>query len=131
MPIGAALQCPLRQWIRGYDARSRWLIETGWAMLVPGLLQPVDDARKTSRFHDPPCRPCGRSDRREPLRHTLTNALALTGVALILSLAPAGAQAPRPWLDPALLAAAKAEGTLTVYSSTNEQEGLPLFKIFE
>ena len=38
---------------------------------------------------------------------------------------------PAPWLDPALLAAAKAEGTLTVYSSTNEQEGLPLFKIFE
>ncbi len=28
-------------------------------------------------------------------------------------------------------AAAKAEGTLIVYSSTNEQEGLPLFKIFE
>ncbi len=58
-------------------------------------------------------------------------------VALILSLAPAGAQAQqqapqsRPWLDPTLLAAAKAEGTLIVYSSTNEQEGLPLFKIFE
>jgi iron(III) transport system substrate-binding protein len=69
------------------------------------------------------------------LRHTLTNAsrLALTGLALVFSLAPAVAQAPqsRPWLDPALLAAAKAEGTLTVYSSTNEQEGLPLFRIFE
>ena len=69
------------------------------------------------------------------MRQTLTNAsrLALAGVALILSLEPAPAQAPqsRPWLDPALLAAAKAEGTLTVYSSTNEQEGLPLFKIFE
>ena len=37
----------------------------------------------------------------------------------------------RPWLDPKLLAAAKKEGPLTVYSSTNEQEGLPLFKIFE
>jgi iron(III) transport system substrate-binding protein len=37
----------------------------------------------------------------------------------------------RPWLDPALLAAAKAEGALVVYSSTNEQEGLPLWKIFE
>src|SRR5262245_12266154 len=36
----------------------------------------------------------------------------------------------RPWLDPALLAAAKAEGSLIVYSSTNEQEGLPLFKRF-
>jgi iron(III) transport system substrate-binding protein len=32
---------------------------------------------------------------------------------------------------PELAAAAKAEGTLIVYSSTNEQEGLPLFKIFE
>jgi iron(III) transport system substrate-binding protein len=57
----------------------------------------------------------------------------LLGLALSLGLAPAhgqGAQ-PHPWLDPTLLAAAKEEGTLTVYSSTNEQEGLPLFKIFE
>src|SRR5215831_8977538 len=38
--------------------------------------------------------------------------------------------ASRPWLDPALLPAAKAEGSLIVYSSTNEQEGLPLFKLF-
>ena len=57
---------------------------------------------------------------------------------LALGLAPAlmpafgqGAPAAHPWLDPALLAAAKPEGTLIVYSSTNEQEGLPLFKIFE
>src|SRR5215831_11244035 len=42
-----------------------------------------------------------------------------------------GAPAAHPWLDPALLAAAKGEGSLIVYSSTNEQEGLPLFKIFE
>lgn len=60
----------------------------------------------------------------------------LLGLALSLSQAPAHAQgAPqpgaRPWLDPALLAAAKAEGTLIVYSSTNEREGLPLFKMFE
>ena len=54
----------------------------------------------------------------------------LTGVALSRSL-PAQAQEPRAWLDPTLLAAAKKEGPLTVYSSTNEQEGLPLFKIFE
>jgi iron(III) transport system substrate-binding protein len=56
-------------------------------------------------------------------------------IAVSLSLAAASAQAQsaqsHPWLDSALLAAAKAEGTLTVYSSTNEQEGLPLFKIFE
>jgi len=57
---------------------------------------------------------------------------AIVGLALSLGLAQAHGQgASRPWLDPALLAAAKAEGTLTVYSSTNEQEGLPLFKIFE
>ena len=59
----------------------------------------------------------------------------LAGLALALGLVPAhGQSAPpsRPWLDPALLAAAKAEGgPLTVYSSTNEQEGFPLFKIFE
>ena len=43
----------------------------------------------------------------------------------------AHAQKTPAWLDPKLLAAAKKEGPLTVYSSTNEQEGLPLFKIFE
>ena len=32
---------------------------------------------------------------------------------------------------PDLAAAARAEGTLTVYSSINEQEGLPLWKMFE
>jgi iron(III) transport system substrate-binding protein len=53
----------------------------------------------------------------------------LAGLALSRAL-PAQAQEPRPWLDPTLLAAAKKEGPLTVYSSTNEQEGLPLFKIF-
>lgn len=40
------------------------------------------------------------------------------------------AQSPS-WLDPALLAAAKAEGALTVYGSMNEQEALPLWKRFE
>jgi iron(III) transport system substrate-binding protein len=44
---------------------------------------------------------------------------------------PVRAEESRPWLDPKLLVAAKKEGPLTVYSSTNEQEGLPLFKIFE
>ena len=44
---------------------------------------------------------------------------------------PAQAQENRPWIDQKLLAAAKKEGPLTIYSSTNEQEGLPLFKIFE
>jgi iron(III) transport system substrate-binding protein len=59
-------------------------------------------------------------------------ALILAGLASLgFAPAPAHGQAQHPWLDPALLAAAKAEGRLTVYSSTNEQEGLPLFKIFE
>jgi iron(III) transport system substrate-binding protein len=59
----------------------------------------------------------------------------VAGAALLglLSLMPAHAQdaAPRAWLDPALLKAAQGEGSLTVYSSTNEQEALPLWKIFE
>jgi iron(III) transport system substrate-binding protein len=58
---------------------------------------------------------------------------ALFTLWLSLALGPAyGQGAPdRPWLDPALLKGAQAEGSVTVYSSTNEQEGLPLWKIFE
>ena len=50
---------------------------------------------------------------------------------LVARARPAHAQQSAAWLDQKLLAAAKKEGPLTVYSSTNEQEGLPLFKIFE
>lgn len=60
--------------------------------------------------------------------------LGAAGLGLVLALGLTrahGESATHPWLDPALLAAAKAEGTLIIYSSTNEQEGLPLFKIFE
>jgi iron(III) transport system substrate-binding protein len=47
------------------------------------------------------------------------------------AVAPAAAQQNHPWLDPQLLAAAKAEGgEMVIYSSTNEGEGLPLWKIF-
>ena len=35
------------------------------------------------------------------------------------------------WFVPDLLGPARAEGGLTVYSSTNEQEGLPLWRVFE
>ena len=35
------------------------------------------------------------------------------------------------WMIPDVAAAARAEGSLTVYSSMNEQEGLPLWKMFE
>ncbi|HET7157027.1 MAG TPA: ABC transporter substrate-binding protein [Hyphomicrobiaceae bacterium] len=55
---------------------------------------------------------------------------SLAGLALAPAI-PARAQESRPWLDATLLAAARKEGPLTIYSSTNEQEGLPLFKIFE
>ena len=55
---------------------------------------------------------------------------AFAAMALSLGLAPAAGQAPKPWLDPTLLAAAQKEGPLVVYSSMNEQEGFPLFKIF-
>jgi iron(III) transport system substrate-binding protein len=42
------------------------------------------------------------------------------------------APSAHPWMLPDLLAAAKTEGgTLTVYSSVNEQEALPFWKIFE
>ncbi len=46
------------------------------------------------------------------------------------SAATAAAQSPS-WIIPDLAAAARAEGALTVYSSMNEQEGLPLWKMFE
>ena len=59
-------------------------------------------------------------------------AIGLIGLSGLLGLAPAfGQDAAHSWLDPALVAAAKGEGSLIVYSSTNEQEGLPLFRIFE
>jgi iron(III) transport system substrate-binding protein len=66
-------------------------------------------------------------------RKSACRSAAFAGL-LLTAVAPAfgqGAPAEHPWLDPALLAAAKGEGSLIVYSSTNEQEGLPLFKIFE
>jgi iron(III) transport system substrate-binding protein len=56
---------------------------------------------------------------------------------IVLSLAAAAspgraeeAQAPS-WIIPDVAAAARAEGSLTVYSSMNEQEGLPLWRMFE
>jgi iron(III) transport system substrate-binding protein len=56
---------------------------------------------------------------------------SLAGLLLAAGVSHACAQ-DHPWLDPKLLDAAKAEGgEMTIYSSTNEQEGLPLFKIFE
>lgn len=56
--------------------------------------------------------------------------VAVGGAALLALGRTAAAQQPS-WLDPTLLAAAKKEGKVTFYSSINEQEGLPLLKIFE
>lgn len=59
-------------------------------------------------------------------------AFAAALAALAAGDLPAAAQAPQhSWIAPDLLAAAKAEGTLTVYGSMNEGEALPLWKIFQ
>ena len=45
---------------------------------------------------------------------------------------PAAAQTAKPsWLDPTLLEDARKEGSVVIYSTTNEEEGLPLWKLFE
>jgi len=64
------------------------------------------------------------------LLHRLTCA-GLAGLLLgSFCVAPAAAQ-DHPWLDQKLLTAAKAEGgEMIIYSSTNEGEGLPLWKLF-
>ncbi len=64
------------------------------------------------------------------IQRSLLRAGAMSVLALILSAWPASAQTPS-WAPPDLLQAARAEGTLTVYSSMNEQEGFPLWKLFE
>ena len=62
-------------------------------------------------------------------------ALGLAGAATarlpaLAQTAPAAGQS-QSWMIPELLQAARAEGSLTIYSSMNEQEGLPLWKLFE
>ena len=62
----------------------------------------------------------------------MTNTFMLALLSLTMLAAPVAAQDKPSWLvDPALLEAARKEGALVVYSSTNEQEGLPLWKMFE
>jgi iron(III) transport system substrate-binding protein len=70
------------------------------------------------------------------MRHFRMLGSILAAGAFLWWFAPAFGQgtqggASHPWIDQTLLTAAKAEGSLTVYSSTNEQEALPLWKIFE
>jgi iron(III) transport system substrate-binding protein len=60
------------------------------------------------------------------------NVIACTAFASLVGLSPVRAQDAAPsWVVPDLLAPARAEGSLTIYSSMNEQEGLPLWKTFE
>ena len=61
----------------------------------------------------------------------------LIGIAALAfaDMRPVSAQGPAPifpWADPELVRAARAEaGSVTVYSSVNEQEALPFWKLFE
>lgn len=58
--------------------------------------------------------------------------LVAAAAATLAMASPLAAQNAKPsWLDESLLPAAKAEGQVVVYSTTNEQEGLPLWKLFE
>src|SRR5260370_36014779 len=66
------------------------------------------------------------------MRRPTTGSLAgLLGLLIATAGSPARAQDAPSWLVPDLAVAAGAEGALTVYSSMNEQEGLPLWKMFE
>ncbi len=60
------------------------------------------------------------------------NVIACTAFASLVGLSPVHAQDAAPsWIVSDLIAPARAEGSLTIYSSMNEQEGLPLWKTFE
>jgi iron(III) transport system substrate-binding protein len=68
--------------------------------------------------------------REAPLFSDLRQA-GFAAALIAAAVTPAAAQQNHPWLDPQLLAAAKAEGgEMIIYSSNNEGEGLPLWKIF-
>jgi iron(III) transport system substrate-binding protein len=56
-------------------------------------------------------------------------AVLLAGTAFMLLPTVANAQ-DRAWLDQSLLSAAKKEGKVTAYGSMNEEEALPVFKVF-
>jgi iron(III) transport system substrate-binding protein len=60
-------------------------------------------------------------------------ALGLAGYAASRwpALAQSGSEQNPSWIVPDLLEPARKEGALTIYSSMNEQEGLPLWKLFE
>ena len=56
---------------------------------------------------------------------------AVMAAAAALCFSGIAAAQDRSWMDPKLLEAAKKEGKLTFYSSINEEEGLPILKVFE
>jgi iron(III) transport system substrate-binding protein len=68
--------------------------------------------------------------REDALRHKL-NPLTFAAALLGLSAFAAPLHAQPSWIMPDILAAAKAEGELTIYASMNEEEGLPYWKVFE
>src|SRR5580704_8932999 len=59
--------------------------------------------------------------------------LAAAGIRTVAAQSPVANPAPTPaWADPELVRAARAEaGSIAVYSSVNEQEALPFWKLFE
>src|SRR5215470_4698916 len=62
---------------------------------------------------------------------TRSSLAALVGILVAMTGSPARAQDAPSWIIPDLAAGARNEGSLTIYSSMNEQEGLPLWKMFE
>jgi iron(III) transport system substrate-binding protein len=71
------------------------------------------------------------SNRNRTFQRCAGSGLALAIAASVAMIAATAMAADPPWLDKSLLAAAKKDtGTLNVYSSTNEGEGLPLWKLF-
>ena len=57
--------------------------------------------------------------------------LAIAGLLAFWPGSHAVAQGAKPsWVDQSILAEAQKEGEVTVYSTTNEEEGLPLWKLF-
>src|SRR3954469_25021410 len=112
--------------IARYDAgkaRQAGCLAAGWRIIL------ASRARRGKMRHTPIIK-AAREDTVTNKRASALRAIfvGLFGSAIWLS--PAAAQT-QSWIVPDLLQAAKAEGTLTVYSSMNEQEGLPLWKKFE
>jgi iron(III) transport system substrate-binding protein len=62
---------------------------------------------------------------------TGTGRAGLSATLLLAIAAMPAAAAERAWLDPALLAAAKTEGAVTIFSAINEEEELPLLQVFQ